>query len=66
MKEIKYEEAVKKLEEIVEKMENGELSLEENVKLYKQGIEYSDFCIKCLEEARLKIKKLSEINEETE
>ena len=34
-----FEEALSRLEEIVDAMEEGELSLDETVKLYKEGVE---------------------------
>lgn len=61
MKNLTYEQALKQLEETVEKMENGDLSLEESLKLYEKGNELSAFCINELENAKLKIKEISEI-----
>ena len=46
MKDMTYEQALKQLEETVEKMENGDLSLEESLKLYEKGNQLSAFCIK--------------------
>ena len=34
-----YEEAAERLEEIVEKLENSDVSLEESINLYKEGME---------------------------
>lgn len=56
-----YEKALKKLEEIVDKMENGELSLDESMKLYEEGVKLSEFCAKCLDKAQLKVNNLSDI-----
>ncbi len=39
-----FEEALERLEEIVHKMEAGELSLDDTVKLYKEGVELASFC----------------------
>ncbi len=50
-----FENKIKKLEEIVEKLENGELSLDESIKLYTQGVNLSAECKKTLNEAELKI-----------
>lgn len=50
-----FENKIKKLEEIVEKLENGELSLDESIKLYTQGVNLSSECKKTLNEAELKI-----------
>ena len=40
-KEIKFEEALKKLEEIVQKLEGEELSLEDSLKKFEEGIKLS-------------------------
>ncbi|MCX7926927.1 MAG: exodeoxyribonuclease VII small subunit [Candidatus Omnitrophica bacterium] len=55
MAEIKFEEALKKLEKIVEELENGELSLDEALKKYQEGIELSRICASRLENAKKKI-----------
>ena len=53
--ELTYEKAVKRLEEIVIKLEDGSLPLEESLKLYEEGAKLADFCNKILKEARQKI-----------
>lgn len=55
MAEIKFEEALKKLEKIVEDLEKGDLSLEEALKKYQEGIELSRVCSQRLENAKKKI-----------
>ncbi|MGD0336407.1 MAG: exodeoxyribonuclease VII small subunit [Candidatus Omnitrophota bacterium] len=55
MAEIKFEEALKKLEKIIEELENGELSLDEALKKYQEGIELSRTCNQRLESAKKKI-----------
>lgn len=55
MAEIKFEEALKKLEKIVEDLENGDLSLDEALKKYQEGIELSRACSSKLESAKKKI-----------
>ena len=44
MKEINFESALKRLEEIAVKMEEGKLPLDESVKLYEEGIKLSKYC----------------------
>ncbi|MFC7370452.1 exodeoxyribonuclease VII small subunit [Fictibacillus iocasae] len=39
-----FEEAMEKLEEIVEKLEQGDVPLEESIELYQQGMQYSKLC----------------------
>ena len=55
-----FEEHLNALESVVEKLERGDLSLEESVRLYEQGIKLSDACKKELEEAEGKIQLLVE------
>jgi len=55
MAEVKFEEALKKLEKIVEDLEKGDLSLDEALKKYQEGIELSRSCSSRLENAKKKI-----------
>ena len=55
MAEIKFEDAIKKLEKIVEDLEKGQLTLDEALKKYQEGIELSRICAERLESARKKI-----------
>ena len=59
MAEIKFEEALKKLEKIVEELERGDLSLDEALKKYQEGIELSRACSQRLEAAKKKIDLLT-------
>jgi exodeoxyribonuclease VII small subunit len=54
----RFEDALKQLEEIVQKLEQGELTLEESLALYEKGIELSRLCHAKLEEAEGKIELL--------
>jgi exodeoxyribonuclease VII small subunit len=55
MAEIKFEEALKKLEKIVDELENGDLSLDEALKKYQEGLELSRQCSQRLDSAKKKI-----------
>ena len=57
-KDIKFEEALEKLAEINEKLESDEISLEDSVKLFKEGLELSKLCQKKLDKAKLEIEKI--------
>lgn len=59
MPEIKFEEALKKLEKIVEDLEKGDIPLDEALKKYQEGIEISRACAQRLESAKKKIDILS-------
>lgn len=48
-----FESSVKKLEEIVLKLENNEISLEESIEIYKAGITLLGDCRKQLENAEM-------------
>ncbi len=54
----KFETAMKRLEEIVAKMEGGEPGLEESLKLFEEGIKLSRVLNKRLEEAERKVEML--------
>ena len=53
-----YEEAAERLEEIVEKLENSDVSLEESINLYKEGMELTILCRQKLEAARQEVDEL--------
>jgi len=53
-----FENALKQLEDIVQKLERGDLALEESLKLYEEGIRLSRLCHAKLEEAEGKIEML--------
>lgn len=64
MRKISYETNIAKLHEIVEKLESGDISLEESLKLFEQGIKLSNTCYETLRNAEQKITELSEIEKE--
>jgi len=57
-KEPGFEAALKQLEEIVQRLEKGELSLEESLKLYEDGVRLARLCHSKLEEAEGRIELL--------
>jgi len=62
MEEMKFEEAISRLERIVQELEEGEKSLEDSLKLFEEGIKLSKFCSAKLEEAKKKIEILTKSN----
>ena len=58
MNEMKFEEALKKLERIVEDLEKGTLSLDESLKKYEEGVKLSLVCSKRLDAAQKKVEIL--------
>lgn len=57
-----FEAKVKKLEEIVQKMQTGELSLDKSFELFEQGIKLSKECNKQLSEVENKVKILIDVD----
>lgn len=57
---ITLEEAMKKLEEITEKMQNEDLPVDEALKLFEEGTSLVSYCKEKLDKATLKITELSE------
>ena len=58
MAEIKFEEALKKLEKIVADLETGEMSLDESLSKYEEGIKLSKICSRQLEAAKSRVELL--------
>jgi len=66
MNNIKFEEALKKLEASVEQLESGDLPLEKALKVFEQGIKMSRVCTKKLEEAEQKVELLLGVSDDGE
>jgi exodeoxyribonuclease VII small subunit len=54
-KAMTFEKAMKKLEEIVQELEAGELTLEESLKKFQEGVKLSKYCSSKLDETEKKI-----------
>lgn len=57
-KEMKFEEALAKLSAINERLSSEDISLEESVKLFKEGIELTKLCQKKLDDAKQEIEQI--------
>lgn len=55
-----FEEALEKLEAIVEKLGDQSISLEKSVELYEEGLSLSKICTETLENATLKIEQIDQ------
>ncbi len=53
-----FEQALRELEEVVAKLEDGSLSLDESLGQYERGIRLAEFCMHELDAARQRIEKL--------
>ena len=58
MAEMKFEEALKKLEKIVADLEDGNLALDDSLEKYEEGIRLSKMCARKLEAAKKKVEIL--------
>ncbi|NTW16624.1 MAG: exodeoxyribonuclease VII small subunit [Syntrophaceae bacterium] len=54
----KFEEALGRLEEIVRRMEAGDMSLEESLKAFEEGIKLARVCSRKLDEAERRVEML--------
>jgi exodeoxyribonuclease VII small subunit len=57
-KDNNFETNLKKLEVIVDKLESGDIGLEESVKLYEEGMKIKKICDKKLKDIEMQIKKI--------
>lgn len=57
--ELKFEKALERLEKIVEELESGNISLEEALKKYEEGVRLSRACSEKLAQAEKKIQILT-------
>jgi exodeoxyribonuclease VII small subunit len=53
-----FEQALRELQGIVEKLEAGEVSLDEAIEMYERGVKLSKYCMNKLLQAELRIKKI--------
>lgn len=60
-----FETALAELEELVEKMEQGELNLDESLKQFERGVLLTRVCQKALQEAEQKVQILLEKDGQT-
>lgn len=59
IQEIDFEEALRQLEEIVTRLESGDLALEEAMALFKEGQRLTALCNARLESAALQVEQLT-------
>ncbi len=63
-KNITFEQAVTRLEEIAELLESEDIALDESIKLYEEGMKMAKVCSDRLKDARQKITELSDAENE--
>jgi exodeoxyribonuclease VII small subunit len=55
MKGKRFEDAMRELEDIVKRLESGDLPLEESLKIFEEGVALSRYCFSKLEEAEKRV-----------
>jgi exodeoxyribonuclease VII small subunit len=63
MKKTDFEDAMKKLEKIVEDLEKRELTLEESLEKFEEGLALGKKCKEILDKAEMRVKKVIESDE---
>lgn len=63
-KKVDFETAMGRLQEIVQKLESGEESLETSMKLFEEGAKLSAKCYEILEKAEQRVSQLKSLDEE--
>jgi exodeoxyribonuclease VII small subunit len=63
LEDVSFESALAELEGLVEKMETGELSLEQSLAAFERGVRLTRHCQAALQAAELKVKVLTESGE---
>ncbi|MDD4201860.1 MAG: exodeoxyribonuclease VII small subunit [Candidatus Omnitrophica bacterium] len=58
MEKVNFEKALEKLEKVVSDLEKGDVSLEDSLRFYEQGVNLADFCQKEIEKAKKKVEIL--------
>lgn len=59
IKEMTFERALKELEQIVGRLERGDVELEESIAIYERGEALRDHCDRLLKQAEAKVEKLT-------
>jgi exodeoxyribonuclease VII small subunit len=59
LSELSFEDALKRLEAIVQRLESGNASLDESITLYSEGDRLRGQCEKRLKDAQMRIEKIS-------
>lgn len=60
-----FEKSLEELESLVERLESGELSLDESLKQFKRGVELTRHCQSVLEQAQQTVEKLVDNDDES-
>lgn len=58
--ELTFEDAYQALQDTVERLQNGGLTIAESVTLYERGMKLADLCSRRLQEAELRVSQLAQ------
>ncbi len=62
----KFEERLAQLEQLVEQLEQGDLSLDESLKAFETGVSLTKSCLTTLKQAEIKVKQLDSLDLDAE
>ena len=55
---LSFEDSYSRLEEVIQRLESGELDLEQTVALYEEGMQLAEHCGRQLDDAELRVTRL--------
>ena len=58
LEKLTFEEAMKELEELVDSLDKGDVSLDEAIAAYDRGSQLKDYCQKKLHDAKMKVETI--------
>ncbi len=58
LESLSFEAALARLETIVQRLESGDVGLEESIRIYEEGVKIKAFCEKKLGEAQMRVEKI--------
>ena len=58
LEKLTFEKAMKELEELVDSLDKGDISLDEAIAAYDRGSQLKDYCQKKLQEAKMKVETI--------
>ena len=62
IKEMRFEQSLQELEQIVGRLEHGDVELEESIAIYERGEALKNHCDKLLKQAEAKVEKITATN----
>ena len=63
LEKLTFEKAMKELEELVDSLDKGDVSLDEAIAAYDRGSQLKDYCQKKLHDAKMKVETIQSSDE---